>query len=162
MGPKTPSFEESKKEDASASMNAPATTAPAASIAVAEAAQPVDVPDPDEDDLDDLDGKPSQVALAKSSNKGKRKEKGENTDKLFPPVDLLEDFATVKMTGSAQQPRLTQSTNAAPSQATPRPIDASTKLPATTSDEPEFSEEDFAKQLQAGMADLIGELEKSV
>ncbi|KAG5993881.1 hypothetical protein E4U54_003262 [Claviceps lovelessii] len=130
MGPKTPSFEESKKEDASASMNAPATTAPAASIAVAEAAQPVDVPDPDEDDLDDLD-------------------------------DLLEDFATVKMTGSAQQPRLTQSTNAAPSQATPRPIDASTKLPATTSDEPEFSEEDFAKQLQAGMADLIGELEKS-
>jgi len=36
---------------------------------------------------------------------------------------------------------------------------------ATASDEPkedELSEEDFAKQLQAGMADLLGEIENSV
>ncbi|KAG6005624.1 hypothetical protein E4U21_007812 [Claviceps maximensis] len=82
-------------------------------------------------------------------------------DDLDDLDDLLEDFATVKMTGSAQEPRLTESAEAAPSQTTPKPIDASAKIPATTSGEPDISEEDFAKQLQAGMAELLGELENS-
>ncbi|KAG5931250.1 hypothetical protein E4U53_001870 [Claviceps sorghi] len=82
-------------------------------------------------------------------------------DDLDDLDDLLQDFATVKMTASVQEPRLAESANAAPSQATPKPSDdASTKIPATSS-EPEISEEDFAKQLQAGMADLLGELQNS-
>ncbi|KAG5982751.1 hypothetical protein E4U55_001403 [Claviceps digitariae] len=82
-------------------------------------------------------------------------------DDLDDLDDLLEDFATVKMTASAQEPRLAESANAVPSQTPPQPNDASAKIPATTSREPEMSEEDFAKQLQAGMADLLGELENS-
>ncbi|KAG6032102.1 hypothetical protein E4U41_007321 [Claviceps citrina] len=80
-------------------------------------------------------------------------------DDLDDLDDMLEDFATVRTEETLSQ-RPTESTNAAPSDAMPRPADASTKSPAT-SVEPEISEEDFAKQLEAGMADLLGELEKS-
>ncbi|QPG96604.1 hypothetical protein C2857_004709 [Epichloe festucae Fl1] len=79
-------------------------------------------------------------------------------DDLDDLDDMLEDFSTVKIEGSAQQS--TQSASAAPAESTPKAADAATK-DATAPDEPAFSEEDFTKQLQAGMADLLGELEKS-
>ncbi|KAG5928699.1 hypothetical protein E4U42_000128 [Claviceps africana] len=64
--------------------------------------------------------------------------------------ELLQGFATANMTASVQEPRLAESANAAPSQATPKPTDdASTRN----------LEEDFVKELQAGMADLLGELQ---
>lgn len=79
------------------------------------------------------------------------------TDKAV--IDMLQDFATVKVEGRAEQ--LNQSTSAASPESLPNPIHTSTQNPAA-SGEPEMTEEEFAKQLQAGMADLLDELEKSV
>lgn len=73
---------------------------------------------------------------------------------------MLQDFATVKISASTQESTEPASAAAA-SRTAPISADASLKPPAT-SDEPDISEEDFEKQLQAGMADLLGELENSV
>lgn len=73
---------------------------------------------------------------------------------------MLQDFATVKMSASTQESTGLASAAAA-SRIAPVSANASTKPPAT-SGESEISEEDFEKQLQAGMADLLGELENSV
>ena len=69
---------------------------------------------------------------------------------------MLNDFSAVKV--DSQKPTVTPQPTAAaePSNAPPLSTD-----PPANPDEA-FSEEDFAKQLQAGMADLLGELEKSV
>ncbi|KAG5940072.1 hypothetical protein E4U59_002695 [Claviceps monticola] len=80
-------------------------------------------------------------------------------DDLDDLDDMLQDFATVKMSTSAQKSTGLASAVAA-SRTAPVAADASAKSPAT-SGEPETSEEDFEKQLQAGMADLLGELENS-
>ncbi|OAQ70749.1 Pex19 protein [Pochonia chlamydosporia 170] len=92
-----------------------------------------DVPDPDEDDLDDLD-------------------------------DMLDEFSTVKI-DEKPKPSQPGSAGASASASTPKPADAAAAAAApkespVAGEEP-FSEEDFAKQLQAGMADLLGELEQS-
>ncbi|KAI8669172.1 hypothetical protein NCS57_00731400 [Fusarium keratoplasticum] len=74
-------------------------------------------------------------------------------DDLDDLDDMLDDFSAVKI--ESKKP-------AAP--AGPSSTQAA-KEPASSSKQPEaddaFSEEEFAKQLQAGMADLLGELEKS-
>ncbi|TQV93988.1 hypothetical protein V2A60_003861 [Cordyceps javanica] len=111
-----------------------AAEAPATSTsAPATAVAPADVPDPDEDDLDDLD-------------------------------DMLDEFSTVKL--DAKKP--TESP-AVPSPApAPAPAavagapgaEAGAKAEGAVNPE-DLTEEDFAKQLQAGMANLLGELEKS-
>ncbi|KAG5914985.1 hypothetical protein E4U61_005132 [Claviceps capensis] len=80
-------------------------------------------------------------------------------DDLDDLDDMLQDFATVKISTSTQESTGLGSAVAA-SRTAPVSADASTKPPAT-SGEPEISEEDFEKQLQAGMADLLGELENS-
>ncbi|KAG6205702.1 hypothetical protein E4U35_002403 [Claviceps purpurea] len=80
-------------------------------------------------------------------------------DDLDDLDDMLQDFATVKMSASTQESTGLASAAAA-SRIAPVSANASTKPPAT-SGEPEISEEDFEKQLQAGMADLLGELENS-
>lgn len=108
------------------------TPAMTASVTTAEVAQPAEVAGEDVPDPDE--------------------------DDLDDLDDMLEDFSAVKIEGSAQQS--TQSASAAPAESTPKAADAATK-DAAASDEPAFSEEDFTKQLQAGMADLLGELEKS-
>jgi peroxin-19 len=97
-------------------------------------ANDADVPDPDEDDLDDLD-------------------------------DMLDDFSNVKV--EDKKP----ATSSGPGRPASDP--ASTGAEATTSAlktgdglgatlEDDFSEEDFQKQLQAGMAELMGDFEKNV
>lgn len=67
---------------------------------------------------------------------------------------MLDDFSAVQI--ESKKP----AAPAGPSSA------QAAKEPASSSKQPEaddaFSEEEFAKQLQAGMADLLGELEKSV
>lgn len=66
---------------------------------------------------------------------------------------MLDDFSTVKL-DSKQSPGVPSSSKSETAKDT-----AQGKQPQL---EDVFSEEDFAKQLQAGMADLLGELEKSV
>lgn len=66
---------------------------------------------------------------------------------------MLDDFSTVKL-----DPKL--------SVEPPSPGKSEVPKDAASGKQPDvddaFTEEDFAKQLQAGMADLLGELEKSV
>ncbi|EEU45063.1 uncharacterized protein NECHADRAFT_40805 [Fusarium vanettenii 77-13-4] len=74
-------------------------------------------------------------------------------DDLDDLDDMLDDFSAVQIESKKPAaPTGPSSTQAA-------------KEPASSSKQPEaddaFSEEEFAKQLQAGMADLLGELEKS-
>lgn len=59
---------------------------------------------------------------------------------------MLNEFSTVKI--DAKKTEAPQGATAAPAAGAPA--------------EEALSEEEFAKQLQAGMADLLGELEKSV
>ena len=61
-------------------------------------------------------------------------------------IDMLDDFAAVKVDAKKQE------VSSAPAQ----------PAAASVSEEPVLSEDDFAKQLQAGMADLLGELDNSV
>ncbi|EFY92930.1 peroxin [Metarhizium acridum CQMa 102] len=79
-------------------------------------------------------------------------------DDLDDLDDMLDEFSTVKLEDGANKP--IESGSAGPSTSTPKPGDAAPKESPAAGEEP-FSEEDFAKQLQAGMADLLGELEQS-
>ena len=76
---------------------------------------------------------------------------------------MLDEFSTVKLDPS----KAAKSTDpAAPEPTSPAPALAPAPAPAAAHGQAEaddgFSEEEFAKQLQAGMADLLGELEGSV
>ncbi|VUC24658.1 unnamed protein product [Clonostachys rosea] len=90
-----------------------------------------DFPDPDEDDLDDLD-------------------------------DMLDEFSSVKIDAKPA----TASSNPSPPTVAPASIPKTEPAPAAApvpepSVEEDLSEEEFAKQLQAGMADLLGQLDSS-
>jgi peroxin-19 len=67
---------------------------------------------------------------------------------------MLDEFSTVKI----DQPKTVEASSSSKPEVP--------KDPAPSGKQPEvddaFSEEEFAKQLQAGMADLLGELEQSV
>ena len=94
-----------------------------------------DAPDPDEDDLDDLD-------------------------------DMLDEFSAVNP-GPAAQPAAPGAAPAGASAAGPKPAGssgaASGPAPAFNPEELEnLSEEDFEKQLEAGMAELMKDLDNSV
>lgn len=76
---------------------------------------------------------------------------------------MLDEFSAVKL-DSKKHAELSCTGKPEPQSApvagpAPPASSSSEKKPA---DEEAFSEEEFAKQLQAGMADLLGELEKSV
>jgi len=64
---------------------------------------------------------------------------------------MLNDFSAVNINQSAAAAAST--TAAGPS---------SQQAPGAGAEEPVLSEEEFARQLQAGMAELLGELERSV
>ncbi|OAA66615.1 peroxisomal membrane protein receptor [Niveomyces insectorum RCEF 264] len=101
-----------------------------------------DVPDPDEDDLDDLD-------------------------------DFLDEFSAAKIDSNA--PATAQSGPGRPSAASAAPAVPATTAAAATpgqssaaaggggdvDQEEMFSDDEFAKQLEANMADLLGEIENS-
>lgn len=125
--------------------------APAPAVEAAKpAAVTEDVPDPDEDDLDDLDGEKT-MAIQRYTLRG------EFTKREI--IDMLDDFSAVKLEGSAKKPL--SPTNATAPESVPKGTTSAPKDSATDEEEP-FSEEEFAKQLQAGMAGLLGELDKSV
>ena len=65
------------------------------------------------------------------------------------PLDMLEDFSAVKIDPKAPAVPQVKPTAAGPSVPEPKLEDI-------------LSDDDFAKQLQAGMADLLGEMENSV
>lgn len=79
-------------------------------------------------------------------------------DDLDDLDDMLDDFSAVKLEGSAKKPL--SPTNATAPESVPKGTTSAPKDSATDEEEP-FSEEEFAKQLQAGMAGLLGELDKS-
>lgn len=118
----------------------PAQAAPAPAAAAQSPTKPAEVeeefPDPDEDDLDDLD-------------------------------DMLDEFSAVKLNKKPEDAASTAAPAPAPSNPGPASAAAAAKSAAAPTLGPEpatdenFSEEDFAKQLQAGMADLLGELDSN-
>lgn len=65
-------------------------------------------------------------------------------------LDLLDEFSAAKI--EPKQPRVS------PDQVRP----ATTAAPAEPALEDAFSDDEFAKQLQAGMAELLGDMENSV
>ena len=69
---------------------------------------------------------------------------------------MLDEFSTVKL--DSQKPEPAGTAKPEPAKA-PAAASSSEKQPSL---EDAFSEEEFAKQLQAGMADLLGEIEQSV
>lgn len=89
-------------------------------------------------------------------------------------IDMLDDFSTVKLDSkkpvepaAPAQSETTKAPAVVAAAATTAAAAAAAATAASTTDkqptgEDEFSDEEFAKQLQAGMADLLGELEKSV
>lgn len=76
---------------------------------------------------------------------------------------MLDDFSAVKIEKKADtaEPKAPAPAAAQPLSAGPQPAGSSDAGAQPKIDAP-FSEEDFAKELQAGMADLLGELESSV
>lgn len=109
-----------------------------------------DVPDPDEDDLDDLDGmRYTTLVYALVMH----------TLADCSTVDMLDDFNDVKIDSS--KPAVAASTSADP----PADVKSQATAGSTTTksaEEEVLSNDDFAKQLQAGMAELMGEIENSV
>lgn len=94
-----------------------------------------EVPDPDEDDLDDLD-------------------------------DLLDEFSAAKIEPKAAAASATTPTAAPPASSKPAEPKGPT-IPTLTTDVPavdpnDFSEEEFQRQLQAGMAELMGDFDEDV
>ncbi|KAI0402522.1 Pex19 protein family-domain-containing protein [Xylaria palmicola] len=93
-----------------------------------------DAPDPDEDDLDDLD----------------------DLD------DMLDEFSSVKLNSKTDVPKNTATASSGPTSAdtatSERGLPIEDSLPGLDDD---LSEEEFQKQLQAGMAELMGDLEGS-
>lgn len=92
-----------------------------------------EVPDPDEDDLDDLD-------------------------------DLLDEFSAAKIEPKAAAASATAPTAAPPASSKPAEPKGPT-IPTLTTDVPavdpnDFSEEEFQRQLQAGMAELMGDFDE--
>lgn len=74
---------------------------------------------------------------------------------------MLDDFSAVKLDQTKAAPSATgAATSAAPAPAASS--EQSKDAPVPPQPDANLSEEDFAKQLQAGMADLLGELENSV
>ncbi|POR32615.1 Peroxisomal biogenesis factor 19 [Tolypocladium paradoxum] len=82
-------------------------------------------------------------------------------DDLDDLDDMLDEFSTVKLdaTTSPKPAEPTPSSSSASNAKSPAPPPPTAE--SQTKPEDAFSEEEFAKQLQAGMADLLGELEKS-
>lgn len=94
-----------------------------------------DAPDPDEDDLDDLD-------------------------------DMLDEFSTVKL--DATKPQSASGPGRPPSDPLTTTAPAASAVPALdpagilAAEDENFSEDEFQKQLQAGMEELMGDLDKNV
>ncbi|EKJ76702.1 hypothetical protein FPSE_03113 [Fusarium pseudograminearum CS3096] len=129
--------ESASREDAAVLTTAAVVTAAAATEAVAEKAASLSAPAVETAKLlDDFEDVPDP-----------------DEDDLDDLDDMLDEFSAVKI----DQPKLVEAASAIKPEA-PKDAAPSGKQPEV---EDAFSEEEFAKQLQAGMADLLGELEQS-
>lgn len=72
---------------------------------------------------------------------------------------MLDDFSAVKI--DPKKPEIPAAGPGRPSSSASAPAPAADPM-ATKVDEDVLSDDDFAKQLQAGMAELMGEIESSV
>lgn len=73
---------------------------------------------------------------------------------------MLEDFSAVKI--KSKEPEIPASGPGRPSSSAAASKAGAADSSATNVVEEEISDDDFAKQLQAGMAELMGEIESSV
>ncbi|RYC54979.1 hypothetical protein CHU98_g11235 [Xylaria longipes] len=82
-------------------------------------------------------------------------------DDLDDLDDMLEEFSTVKLSSKTEVPKATATAPTASTSADPitgdGALDTEDPLPGLD----DFSEDEFQKQLQAGMAELMGDLEGS-
>ncbi|GKU13566.1 unnamed protein product [Fusarium langsethiae] len=136
--PKEPATQEDAPQEAAAVLTTAAVvTAVAATEAVAEKAASLSTPTVDSaKPLDDFEDVPDP-----------------DEDDLDDLDDMLDEFSAVKI----DQPKPVEAASSVKPEA-PKDTAPSGKQPEV---EDAFSEEEFAKQLQAGMADLLGELEQS-
>ncbi|KJZ79744.1 hypothetical protein HIM_01213 [Hirsutella minnesotensis 3608] len=100
---------------------------------------------------------PAEPAPVGSSTQAVEDVPDPDEDDLDDLDDMLDDFSTVKLDTKGPSAGQTTSAPLASQAHAPKPA-AAEELPGA---EDPFSEDDFAKQLQAGMADLLGELEQS-
>ncbi|KAF4455647.1 hypothetical protein F53441_2046 [Fusarium austroafricanum] len=129
--------EAASSEAAAALTAAAAVTAVAATEAVVEKAATLPTPKPGATKtIDEMEDVPDP-----------------DEDDLDDLDDMLDEFSTVKLDQAKPSETAASSKTEAPKGST-----SSGKQPEV---EDAFSEEEFAKQLQAGMADLLGELEQS-
>ncbi|KAI0811346.1 Pex19 protein family-domain-containing protein [Xylaria sp. FL0064] len=82
-------------------------------------------------------------------------------DDLDDLDDMLDEFSTVKLSSKTDVPKATTAASAASASAGPATGDGALDTEDSIPDIDGFSEEDFQKQLQAGMAELMGDLEGS-
>ncbi|KAI1270266.1 Pex19 protein family-domain-containing protein [Xylariaceae sp. FL1019] len=82
-------------------------------------------------------------------------------DDLDDLDDMLDDFSSVKIQPDVKSGATQKSPTDTSATATGSTIPAVSQAPANLPADEEFSEEDFQKQLQAGMAELMGDLEGS-
>ncbi|KAI1350920.1 Pex19 protein family-domain-containing protein [Xylaria sp. FL0043] len=82
-------------------------------------------------------------------------------DDLDDLDDMLDEFSTVKLSSKTDLPTATAAASAASASAGPATGDGALDTEDSIPDIDDFSEEDFQKQLQEGMAELMGDLEGS-
>ncbi|KAI3325862.1 Pex19-domain-containing protein [Xylariaceae sp. AK1471] len=82
-------------------------------------------------------------------------------DDLDDLDDMLEEFSTVKIDPKTTVPKPAAAASTASTSAGPATGDGVLNTDAPLSELDDFSEEEFQKQLQAGMAELMGDLEDS-
>ncbi|KAI1273469.1 Pex19 protein family-domain-containing protein [Xylaria sp. FL0933] len=82
-------------------------------------------------------------------------------DDLDDLDDMLDEFSAVKLSSKTDVPKTTTAASAASASAGPATGDGALDTEDSIPDLDDFSEEDFQKQLQEGMAELMGDLEGS-
>ncbi|KAJ8129639.1 hypothetical protein O1611_g3990 [Lasiodiplodia mahajangana] len=82
-------------------------------------------------------------------------------DDLDDLDDMLDEFSTVKLDSKADVPKTTAAASTASTSAGPTSGDGAADSEDSLPGLEDFSEEEFQKQLQAGMAELMGDLEGS-
>ncbi|KAI1429196.1 Pex19 protein family-domain-containing protein [Xylaria sp. FL1777] len=82
-------------------------------------------------------------------------------DDLDDLDDMLDEFSTVKLNSKTDVPKSTAAASSASASTGPPAGDGALDTKDTLPDLDDFSEEEFQKQLQAGMAELMNDLEGS-
>ncbi|KAL8305195.1 hypothetical protein RB597_003911 [Gaeumannomyces tritici] len=134
----------------------PKAEEPTPAIAAAGEPKPQEVAETAPGGVASGETKPQETSLAAGAAEAAESEEyiedipDPDEDDLDDLDDMLEEFSAAKIDPKAKSPAA-----APPGPSIPKPA------PPAATVEDGFSEEEFAKQLQAGMADLLGEMETS-